>query len=306
MSALIGLLIIVAVLILAEGLRRLTEPGLGAQLPQIILGLDNTSPAQSFMHRHILPSSDALTRRFDFLRPLSEPEKTAKKLEYAGQPYGMDADQFFGFQLFMMLAGFALGGIYATFGILFDGCGWPFALLGGPIAGFLYPRLWLNWRVNERQENITLSMPDFLDMMAISVQAGMGFENALRLVTVHLSGPLSSELRRLIRELDMGEPRTLAFHRLVNRNTSEDLRAYVDALLQAEELGTPIAKMLETQASELRLRRVHRAKEKAGKASPKISLVIVLLLSPSVICLFITLLVLGVVIGGDLGSLTPP
>lgn len=305
MSVLIGFLIIATILIFAEGLKRLAEPGIGARLPQIILGLKADESSQSFIQKRILPSAPTLARRFSFLRPFSEPEKIVDKLEYAGQPYGMDTELFFGFQVFVMIAGFMVGGMYAAVGILFGGCGWPVALLLLPVAGFFYPRLWLNQKVKQRQEAINLGMPDYLDMLVISVQAGMGFDNAMRLVTNHITGPLSEESHRLLRQLEMGEPRPIAFRRLVKRNTSEDLRLFIDALLQAEELGTPISKTLEDQAAELRKRRINRARERAARASPNISLITVFLIVPSVLCLFMTMMVLVIVVGQNLGTITP-
>jgi tight adherence protein C len=305
MSALIGILVVMTLWLSIEAYKRLTAPGIGAQLPQIILGLENKPAAEAFIQRRILPSTPILAKRFDFLRPFSEPEKIAHKLEYAGRPYGMDAEQFLGFQVFIMIVGFILGGLYAVMGILFGACGWPIALILLPILGFFFPRFWLGRKVKQRQEAINLAMPDFLDMLVISVQAGMGFDNAMRLITRHITGPLNEEVRRLIRELDVGEPRPVSFRRLVARNTSEDLRLFIDALLQAEELGTPVAKTLEIQAAELRTRRINRAKERAARASPNISLITVFVIVPAVLCLFISMMVLAIVVGQDLGSFTP-
>ena len=106
----------------------------------------------------------------------------ADVLEYAGRPYDMDTENLFGLQILMMLIGLFLGLLFFLVGLVIGGCGGPFALLLLPIAGFFYPRFWLNRRAKQRQEAINLSMPDFIDMLVISVQAGMGFDNALQLV----------------------------------------------------------------------------------------------------------------------------
>jgi tight adherence protein C len=217
----------------------------------------------------------------------------------------MDTEKFFGFQVYMLIVGFIFGGFFTAFGLFLGGCGGPIPLLILPTAGFFYPRLWLNQKAKQRQEAINLGMPDFLDMLVISVQAGMGFDSAMRLVTSHITGPLNEEIKRLVRELDVGEPKDQAFRRLVKRNTSEDLRIFVDALLQAEELGTSITKTLENQAAELRQRRINRAKERAARASPNISLITVFIIVPSVLCLFMSMMVLVIVIGRDIGSLSP-
>lgn len=306
MSLLLGVLLVVWLMLLVTGIRRWRAPGLGTELPQLIFGERAEPERLSLYQRHVQRSALQLPKRFGFLRAWTEPEQVAKKLQYAGRPYGMDVEQFFGFQLFMMIVGFALAAVYLVFAWLLGCCGGPIALIVLPIGGFLWPKNWLNSRVKQRQEAINLSMPDFLDTLAISVRAGMGFDNALRLVVLRTSGPLSEELRRLLRELDMGEPRAEAFRRLVQRNTSDDLRAFSDAVLQADELGTPIAKVLQDQAEDLRVRRVQRAKERAGKASPQISLVTVFIIAPSALLLFMAALVLSIFFGQSFNLVPAP
>ncbi|MDJ0754750.1 MAG: type II secretion system F family protein [Ardenticatenaceae bacterium] len=305
MGLLIGLMAMVAVLILAEGMRRLSVPRSGKLLAELVYGESAPEAKQTYFQRRVLPVARPLAERFEFLEPFSEPEKVAFKLDYAGRPYDMDAQQFLGVQVYMMLVGLVGGLVYFFVAITLGLCGGAIALLAGPTAGFFLPRLWLDNKVKKRQEQINLSMPDFLDMMVVSVRAGMSFDNALRLVCVHITGPLTEELRRVIRELEVGEPRNIAFRRLVKRNTSEDLRAFIDALLQADELGTPIAKTLEVQAEELRTIRINRARERAAKASPNISLVTVFLVVPSVLCLFLSMMVMSIISGGQLTTIGP-
>lgn len=304
LSGLIAILTFSTVLLLFEGVRRLNRPGVGAFLPEIILNQRREKPkrkSKTFLERRILPVAPSLAERFTFLRAFSEPEKVVNILEYAGKPYGMDVEQYFGFQIYLMLVGLVLGVTYAMLGVLIGGCGGPFALILLPVGGFFYPRLWLNRKAKQRQEAINLGMPDFIDMLVISVQAGMGFDNAMQLVTRHVGGPLNDEMRRFLRELDVGEPRAVAFDRMIKRNTSEDLRIFVDAILQAEELGTPIARTLELQASELRQRRINRAREKAAQASPNISLITVFLIVPAVLCLFLSMMAFAIFFGENIG-----
>lgn len=146
----------------------------------------------------------------------------------------------------------------------------PFALILLPISGFCWPLLWLRTKVRRRQQAISVALPDLLDMLAVCVSAGMGFDVALTLLAERGEGPLYEELDRLLRELRIGEPREQAFRHLSERNSSEALRSFVDALLQAEELGSPIAATLERQAEDLRIYRRHRAREQGAKAATKI------------------------------------
>ncbi|MFQ3633575.1 type II secretion system F family protein, partial [Roseiflexus sp.] len=144
--------------------------------------------------------------------------------------------------------------------------------------------------VKRRQHAITVALPDLLDMLAVCVSAGMGFDIALTLLVERGEGPLYEEMGRMLRELQMGAPREQAFRNLAMRNSSDALRGFIDALLQAEELGSPIAATLERQAEDIRIGRRYRAREEGAKAATKITLIVVVLVTPSVLCLIVAAL----------------
>lgn len=161
---------------------------------------------------------------------------------------------------------------------LLAGTAW--AVIAGPgglgaaalpaVAGFLAPDLLVRSRARKRQEAISRALPEALDLLALTVRAGLGFEQALAEVTGEVEGPLAAELDRVLKEQQLGRSRREALEALQRRNDCEDLRALTGALLQAERLGTPVADTLTVQARELRRRRRADARERAGKAPVKL------------------------------------
>ena len=157
------------------------------------------------------------------------------------------------------------------------------------VVGFAYfaPDLLLNSRAKERQNTIRLELPDTLDQMMISVEAGLGFEAALARAGKAGNGPLSDEIIFMLQEMQVGVPRRQALHNLANRTDVPDLRNFVFAVVQSEAYGLPIAQTLRVQASELRDKRRQSAEERAFKIPVKIVFPLVLCIFPS---LFIVLL----------------
>jgi tight adherence protein C len=152
------------------------------------------------------------------------------------------------------------------------------ALLIG-IALYMLPDLLVWGRARERQDVIQRALPDTLDQMTISVEAGLGFDAALQRVGAAGEGPLADELRRTLQEITIGVPRRQAFQHLLDRTDVPELRHFVFAIRQAEQYGLPVSQVLRVQAAELRVIRRQRAEERAMKMPVKI-------LFPLVICIF--------------------
>lgn len=281
MSVLIGLMFTIAVELLFAGMRRIRTPGVELEL----IRFGNIRPAgpRTRYQRWVRPLALRFANSFGLLRGLMDPAKIGQQLEYAGSPHGITAHEFYGIQLYGAFIGFLAGWFWFLIGLPLR----PLALVGLPIVGFFLPRLWLRRRVRRRQHAVSVALPDLLDMLAVCVSAGMGFDVALALLAERGEGPLYEELDRLLRELRIGEPREQALRHLAERNSSEVLRGFVDALLQAEELGAPIADTLKRQAEDIRITRRHRAREMGAKAATKVALVVVLLVMPSVLCLIL-------------------
>lgn len=138
------------------------------------------------------------------------------------------------------------------------------------VAGMYVPFFVLRQMVEERREAIRQSMPDVLDLLCVSVQAGLGFDGAMGKVTAKMKGPLIEEFERLLQELRMGITRRNALSRLAKRCGIEEMKLFTAALIQAEKLGVGTAQVLEIQSENMREMRRQRAKESAGKLPVKI------------------------------------
>lgn len=140
----------------------------------------------------------------------------------------------------------------------------------GAIGGFFGPDIWMAHQADSRQDGIRGALPETLDLMAIAVQAGMGLEQAMELVSRRLPGPLGEELGRTLREIQLGASRREALHHLRERTEVSELSTFALALAQADALGAPISEVLKVQAGEMRMLRRQRAREKAAKVPVKL------------------------------------
>ncbi len=155
-------------------------------------------------------------------------------------------------------------------------------LVLAPVIGWCLPASWLSRKVTERQQAILKDLPDTLDLLAISVEAGMGFEGALEIVCQHFNSPLSLEFSRTLHVMELGLPRRDAFQNLKRRTQVPELSNFVLALLQADALGIPIGRVLKTQAVEMRNKRRQWAREKAAKLPVKMLFPLVLFVFPAI------------------------
>ncbi|WP_051314892.1 type II secretion system F family protein [Alteribacter aurantiacus] len=218
-------------------------------------------------------------------------ENDEKQLIYAGQPMGMTLKTFYGLRYVL---GFGSLIIFWAYHML----GMPFGFLLMvimPVAGFVFPNIWIRLKAKDRQEIISATMPDFMDIVSISLRAGASLDGALRQVSERMDGPLSEEIGRFTRETSLGVPRKTAFQQLLDRNTSKELESLVTSLIQGEELGVPISQTFNVQAQDLRQTRGFKAKEKAAKASPQITLVTTFIVAPSVLLMIVGLMILNLI-----------
>ncbi len=203
--------------------------------------------------------------------------RTEKRLAMAGNPGNLRTVDFLGLKLLVA----AMVGL-ATFGVaLLTGSaafGFVGALALGGI-GFFLPETWLSRRIKRRQHQILRATPDTLDLLTISVRAGLSFDGALAKVVEKVPGPLSDEFRRALAEVRVGKARREALRDIVPRTEVPALTNFIGAIVQAEQLGVPIAKVLQVQSEQLRIERRQRAEELAAKAPIK-------MLFPLVGCIF--------------------
>src|SRR5581483_1406310 len=155
--------------------------------------------------------------------------------------------------------------------------------VGLPVLGAFYPNARLSTAMKQRQEQLLKDLPDTLDLLAISVEAGVGFEGALGVVCDHFDSPLAEEFSRTLKEMELGLPRRDALQNLKKRTEVPELSNFVLALLQADAPGIPIGRVLKTQAAEMRNKRRQWAREKAGKLPVKIMFPLVCFIFPAVL-----------------------
>ena len=237
---------------------------------------------QPFLTRIVKPMGERGLKGISGLTPRSYLDSVHKKLLLAGLASTMRAEEFVTAQaaLTLIMAVAAAAIVLLTHpasnkAILF--------LVLLPTMGALFPSAWLNRKVSERKLAILRDLPDTLDLLAISVEAGMGFEGALEVVCQNFTSPLADEFSRTLREMELGLPRRDAFQNLKRRTEVPELSNFVLALLQADALGIPIGRVLKTQAAEMRNKRRQWAREKAGKLPVKIMFPLVCFIFPAVL-----------------------
>lgn len=236
------------------------------------------------------PGSDSSTALPSWLRSLAlrlSPTGIAstlqRRLDLAGNPPRWTADRILAVKGLGLLV---LGGLGGLYGLHNAGLLILLASLGGA-AGFFLPDVLLYNAGLKRQELILAGLPDALDMLTICVEAGLGFDAALSQVARNTTGPLAAEFARALQEMQIGLSRSQALRGMVARTSVPELRAFVSSLVQAGELGIPIARVLREQATEMRLRRRQRAEEKAQKVPVKIMIPLVIFLFPALLLVVI-------------------
>jgi len=208
--------------------------------------------------------------------------KAQARLARAGNPGGLQGADWMGVKILAAIVG-ALGGF--AIGLLLGGpaLGLLFgvALLG---FGYIMTEYWLSKRIKKRSMAIVLQLPDALDLLTISVEAGLGFDAALAKVVEKMEGPLVNEFGQALAEVRMGRTRRDALRDVATRAEARPVSNFIGAIVQAEQLGVPIAKVLQIQSQQLRIERRQRAEEAAAKAPVK-------MLFPMVGCIFPTIFI---------------
>ena len=259
---------------------RLAEYGLrGSSLTDLEL-------ERSFWARVVKPSLQRLARRLASLAPQATLARTRKQLELAGNPGGMRALDFIGIRA-LAAVGTAVLMFVVISGLAHSvGAGLLLGLLLGAL-GYMLPTLWLGGRVRSRKTEILRSLPDALDLLTISVEAGLGFDAALAKVVEKWDNALTQEFARVLAEIRVGKLRREALRDMAERVEVPELKSFVAAVIQADQLGASIGRILHVQADQMRLKRRQRAEEIAQRAPLKMLFPLIFLIFPA---LFIVLL----------------
>jgi tight adherence protein C len=237
--------------------------------------------AQPFLGRVVRPLGVGSLRRIAGLTPRQYVEGVHRQLVLGGVASSVRAEELVTLQILAGGAGALLGVVYVILGQPSARIG-VLALVALPLVGVLAPQSWLKRKVAERTSAIRMDLPDTIDLMAISVEAGQGLEGAMQTVCAHFDSPLSEELSRTLKEMELGLARRDALQNLKRRTEVAELSNFVLVLTQADALGMPIGRVLRTQAAEMRSKRRQWAREKAAKLPVKILLPLTLFIFPAI------------------------
>jgi tight adherence protein C len=284
-TLIIPVLAAIAVLLIVFGaMTRPPKDAVQARLEQLVVKprtLEEVELEQPFFERAVRPIVQRLSR-IGRRNQGNMIEVAESRLHRAGYPGGLRGADWMGVKVLSTI----LFGI--AFTILFLAIsGFPanvFFGIGGLALGWLAPEFWLGRKIRQRQTDIILQLPDALDLLTISVEAGLGFDAALAKVVEKMEGPLISEFRQALAEIRMGRLRRDALRDVATRCDVQPVTNFIGAIVQAEQLGVPIAKVLQIQSQQLRIERRQRAEEAAAKAPVK-------MLFPMVGCIFPTIFI---------------
>jgi tight adherence protein C len=237
--------------------------------------------SEGFGRRILVPIVAGATRVARRVTPIDARDRVIRKLLLAGSPTGWDAERILAFKIIGLVGGIVLaiflttliGGLAAFIRIVLVG------LLG--FVGFVAPDSMLSRRVDERQKEILRTLSDTLDLLTISVEAGLSLNAAIAQVVQNVPGVLSSEFARMLQEIQLGVPRADAFRNLAERTDVEELNSFALAMIQADVFGVSIASVLRTQAQQLRIKRRQRAEAKAQQTPVKIVFPLILCILPA-------------------------
>jgi tight adherence protein C len=249
------------------------EIGLG----QSAIALELEKP---LTERLLAPGRRWLTRQLTRMTPSAEAARFRRHLDFVGDPLGLDPA---GMQALRIAAAAGLGVIGLGLGVVM-GSAFEIGLgvLVGVTLGFFLPVIWLDQLVRQRRAEIEASLPNALDVVAISMEAGLGLDRALEQLVRHQEGPLTLLVARALREIELGRPRNEALEEMAEATGVEDFTSLVRGILHAERTGVPIARTIAAHSAQMRVKRRLKIRSEAARASLKILL-------PTVGCVFPTL-----------------
>lgn len=267
----------------AAGQRRSVNRALRSMPDSQIAGSDlrQQQLATPLRRRVVLPTLGRVSNRLLRFSPPAIVDRLDQELVYAGSPAGWDGQRLLAAK-WLTAIGLA---IVSFVGLPLLGVSLARTLVAvvfGALLGYYLPEWIVRARAGRRQKEIQLALPDALDLMSITVEAGLSFDAALDRVSREMGGPLGEELHRVVQEMRLGKGRGESLRDLASRTTVEELKSFVMAMVQAEIFGISVAKVLHVQAAELRIKRRQRAEEKAQKLPVKIVFPLVLCIFPAI------------------------
>jgi tight adherence protein C len=235
--------------------------------------------AKKFRERAMEPMRESLARWVLKVNPRTNMESISLKLLGAGLGRRVTPTGYLAAKGVLAVTGALVGVLFSSLAGSATGLLFTVALAAG---GFFAPDYFVSLKARSRRERVRADLPDALDLLAVSVEAGLGFDGAIAKITEHMEGPLADEFSLTLGEMRIGESRQDALKRMADRVDAPELSSFTRAIIQADQLGTSLGRILRVQAADSRLRRQAAAEEKAMKAPIKMLFPTVLFIFPAI------------------------
>lgn len=286
---LLGLVLLLGFGLVIFSLVRFRQPdAVGERLNQFTeraLTLEELELQQPFSQRVLVPMARSTLAVLGKYGPKQSAERLKTNLQMAGNPGGITPAMFVGLRVVLALV---LGGIITlvTFRTMATSQALMYSAIGF-LLGYMLPVMWLGRKINARKRAIQKALPDALDLLCISVEAGLAFDLALQRVTQKWDDELSREFKRVLSDIRLGRTRREALKDMADRTGVEDVQTFTAAIIQADQLGVSMSKILRLQSDQMRIKRRQRAEELAQQAPIKMLFPMVFLIFPA---LFVVIL----------------
>ncbi|MCS6842353.1 MAG: type II secretion system F family protein [Roseiflexus sp.] len=285
-----GALMVLGLALIMIGVRRSSQPDVISdrlsQFTERTMTLEEIELQQPFTQRVLVPLITSILAKLGQYGPKQSAERLRISLAQAGNPGNLTPLQFSGIRLALAVILFIVVGAVTFLQGMETAQALMYTAIGAAM-GYLLPGIWLGQQIKKRKKAIVKALPDALDLLCICVEAGLSFDQAMQRLTEKWDDPLSKEFKRVLNDTRLGRPRREAMKDMIDRCGVDDVQTFIGAVIQAEQLGVSIGRILRIQSDQMRIRRRQRAEEEAHKAPIKMLFPMVFLIFPA---LFIVIL----------------
>ncbi|MBN1878269.1 MAG: type II secretion system F family protein [Anaerolineae bacterium] len=261
--------------------------------------LEELELSQPFVERVLMPMMEGASRLAQRFTPQQTLEAAQQKIDLAGMTHKLKPPQFFAIRIIAGVVGGVIGILGARFVTSIPTIQRLGLLVAGAGLGFYLPTAWLGSKIKQRQAEVLKALPDALDLLTICVEAGLGFDAAMSKVAEKWNNELSMAFARAVQEMQLGKLRREALRSMANSMDVGDVTSFVAAIIQADQLGVSMAKVMRIQSDTMRMKRRQRAEEKARQAPVKMMFPLVFFIFPTIMIILLGPAILQI---KDLGS----
>ncbi len=306
-ALIIGALVVAVVLVIITVRKRTSSESVEDRLNELAaLGqsvtLEELELSRPFSERVVLPALEGLSQVARKFTPQNTLEASRHKLELAGMSHSLTPAQFLGLRVggAVVLGGISLLVAFAS--------SVPFSrrlmIIGTAfVLGYLLPAIWLGSKISSRQEEVSKSLPDALDLLTICVEAGLGFDASMQKVAEKWDNELSRAFSKTVQEMQLGKTRRESLRSMANGLDVPDMTSFTAAIIQADQLGVSMAKVMRIQSDTMRMKRRQRAEEKARQAPVKMMFPLVFFIFPTILIVLLGPAILQIRDSGIMGGM---